>query len=375
MTIRTAATTAARAVPEAAVNGGPGDVPADASTSRPVEWREPVAPLRVLTACGWLSPADAQSPRTRIESASSSHVVFKVTAPDGRAAIVKQVPKAAALTGRSLRQELFVYRLARSVPELATALPEPVHIDEARQVLVVTAFDGEAWSVSMPARVRAVEQLAVLMARWHRAMQDTGLWPSPALGILELPDALDVASADRAPSTQRLMASIAADRDLVATLRATRAAWQDRCLIHGDVRRENVLTGRGRDTSVKVIDWELSGSGDPAWDLAGVLTEVTLDGLRQNRDTDLEWSTGQRRVVRQFVRTYRASGGLVGAEAQPFWHHVASCAVARVLHVACEWAEMQQEHADPETSVLDAARDLLRRRSQIAAALVRWAEA
>jgi aminoglycoside phosphotransferase (APT) family kinase protein len=173
------------------------------------------------------------------------------------------------------------------------------------------------------------------------------------------------------------MADIAADRDLAATLRGTRRTWQDRCLIHGDVRRENVLTAQGvGDAIVKVIDWELSGSGDPAWDLAGVLGEVTLDSVRQCRETDTSWSPAQRAVVKTFVRTYRAHGGLVEADAAAFWHHVVSCAVARVLHVACEWAEMQVSGArGPELSLLSAARGLLQRRSRLAATLTRWAEA
>ena len=215
------------------------------------------------------------------------------------------------------------------------------------------------------------------MDGWHRATQDTGLWPSPALGILELPDALEMASSDRAATTRRLMADIAADRDLAAMLRETRAAWQDRCLIHGDVRRENVLTAQSRcDTTVKVVDWELSGSGDPAWDLAGVLAEVTLDSVRQHREPHRTWSPAHRDVVKTFVRTYGTRGGLVGDDAPAFWHHVVSCAVGRVLHVACEWAEGQVSgEPGPQLSLLSAARGLLQRRSRLTTTLIRWAEA
>jgi aminoglycoside phosphotransferase (APT) family kinase protein len=324
-----------------------------------------------------LSEAEARDPRTCVAAASSAHVVVKVVTPDGRAVVVKQVPRAAALGGRSLRQEMFVYRLARSVPALAAALPAAIHIDETRQVIVLAAVDGStAWPATQIAAPGVVERLAVLMAGWHRATQDTGLWPSPALGILEMPDALALAAADRAPATQRLMAEIAGDRLLADTLRSTRATWRDRCLIHGDLRRENVLASPSGDkAAVTVIDWELSGSGDPAWDLAGVLTEVSLDAVRDGRGGG--WSLAQQAVVARLVHAYVAAGGLLASADTPdAWDHVLSCTVARLLHVACEWAEAQVDgQTEPAAALVDEARALLARRGELADALHRWPSA
>ena len=128
--------------------------------------------------------------------AASSHTVSRVTKADGRRVVVKQVPRHALDAGRDLRRELFVYRLANWIGEVAAALPRPVHIDEQRQVLVIESLDdGPSWP--SPAAARSISdpgvaaRLGAVMAGWHRATTDAGLWLSPALGILHLPDALE----------------------------------------------------------------------------------------------------------------------------------------------------------------------------------------
>src|SRR5262245_43471906 len=114
--------------------------------SNEMEWREPAPPLRALVAAGWLSESDSRDPRIRIAVARSSHLVFRVAAPDGRAAVVKQMTREAAAQHRNLRAELFVYRLANWIPEVAQAIPHPVMIDEKHQILAVEAVgEPAAW--------------------------------------------------------------------------------------------------------------------------------------------------------------------------------------------------------------------------------------
>lgn len=336
---------------------------------------EPPSLLRVLESCGWWTAAEAGDPRVRIEAATSSHTVFRVTTADGRRVVVKQVPRQALEAGRDLRRELFVYRLANWIGEVAAALPRPLHIDEQHQVLVIESLeDGPSWpgpaeagSVSGPG---VAARLGAVMAGWHRATTETGLWPSPALGVLHLPDALEHAVEGRAQATRLLMASLAGDPELSGALRSARDGWRDRSLIHGDIRRENWITApgaRGR-LRLKVLDWELSGSGDPAWDLGSVVAEFVLDMVRDEARED----GGQVPRMRAFFRAYQAHGGLLEAGDAREWDHVLLCAVARLLHVACEWAELQTgPDAGPAPLVVARARALLRRRAELVALLTR----
>ncbi len=106
-------------------------------------------------------------------------------------------------------------------------MPRPVHIDEQRQVLVIESLDdGPSWP--SPAAARSMSdpgvaaRLGAVMAGWHRATTDAGLWPSPALGILRLPDALEHAVQGRSPVTRLLMESLAGDPELSGALRSAR---------------------------------------------------------------------------------------------------------------------------------------------------------
>jgi len=57
-------------------------------------------------------------------------------------------------------------------------------------------------------------------------------------------------------------------------LREIRANWRPQCLIHGDAKFDNVLLrpslGR-RVPDLRLVDWELAGWGDPAWDAGTVI--------------------------------------------------------------------------------------------------------
>jgi aminoglycoside phosphotransferase (APT) family kinase protein len=308
---------------------------------------------------------------------ASSHTVFRITAPDGRAVVVKQVPARAAVTGRSLSRELFVYRLANWIPGVAAALPAALHLDESRQVLVLESLGGDSsWPVVEPAVSignRAVaECLGGLMAGWHRATTDTALWPAPASGILHLPDALPDAIRNRPQTTRRLMESIATDAELAGALRAGRERWRDRCLIHGDIRRENWIgahTGR-RGLCLRVIDWELSGSGDPAWDLGSVLAEFVLENIRDPGDHEAAWRSEDAPHIRAFFRAYRMHRGLLDPGNPAECEQVVLCAVARLVHIACEWADLQSDDdPGPVPAVIDNARLLLRSQPALVALL------
>ena len=58
----------------------------------PAGWRPAPPPLSVMQACGWLAPGEDTS-SIRIDRTRSSHWVFRLTAPDGRCVVVKQLPQ------------------------------------------------------------------------------------------------------------------------------------------------------------------------------------------------------------------------------------------------------------------------------------------
>jgi aminoglycoside 2''-phosphotransferase len=86
-----------------------------------------------------------------------------------------------------------------------------------------------------------------------------GTWDALAAEVLPLMDHQDRSSAER------MLAATREDDDLWAFAP---------CLIHGDLGPEHVLVGPDGDLA-GVLDWEEAAIGDPAWDFAWWLHELS----------------------------------------------------------------------------------------------------
>jgi len=343
-------------------------------------WRRPPSPLRTLVACGWLTEAQAKDPRVRVDSLVRSHAVVRVVAPDGRAAIVKHPTHSGMANGRHMHREFFAYRLAGWMEAMAAVLPRAVLIDERRGILVLeslsTASSWPSYDALVPIGTRGVSaQLASAMARWFRATTGLASWPSIAEGVLHLPDAVEMAVEQRSPAGQAHMRALAADADIAAALRDARSLYRPLCLIHGDLRCDNWMWDHGRSPPrLAIFDWEMCGTGDPAWDIASVFAESVVDVIRGGTDLPRSangWPAATELVVREFLPAYRAAAGPLDAGDAREWDRLVLFAAARLAHVACEWVEAEGTADGPATAaVLAHARWLLDRRKP-AASLVR----
>jgi Ser/Thr protein kinase RdoA (MazF antagonist) len=338
--------------------------------------------VQALIACRWLTPAQASDPALQVTSLDRSHVVTRIIAPDGRAVVVKHPSGGAASVGRDLRRELFVYRLGSWIPALGEILPRPLLIDETRQMLVlpmVTHATLGAWPPAMESTAishpNVAARLAAAMARWHVATAEVTMWPSLAEGVLFLPDNLEEAAAVRSPSGQAFMRALVADELSANSLREARATYRHQCLVHGDIRPDNWFISSDDDRAdLTIIDWEMAGSGDPAWDIASVIAEAVLERIRRgdfSQGGHDGWPAQIDRVVVPLLRAYEAAGGAIAE-----WDTIALFTAARLMHVASEWAEHSIDVDQSGASiVLGRARQLLVQRSDAAAALEAWGHA
>jgi aminoglycoside phosphotransferase (APT) family kinase protein len=349
----------------------------------PLAWRAAPSPVAVLRACGWLSANDATHAALRVDAAKSSHEVFRVTAPDGRSVVVKQLPRESAAKGRSLRQELFVYRLAAWMPEVAALLPSAVYLDEARQVLVVECLDNAAlWpdpAKKMPLLQAGVAaQVARSVAQLHRATAQMGLAPSPAAGVLGMAADLGVATQGRSEAVVALMHSIVADAALKSALTQGLAQYQHDCIIHGDLRPENWMgTRSGADPQLRLIDFEMAGSGDAAWDVGSLVAQAVIEALQapatgpavacesacESARLAAQFPWASVNAIQQIVTAYfEASDPAVGPlnpNGDATWHKLALFAAARLLHVATECADQGLPHTQwPVLNLVQAAKGI-----------------
>ncbi|MEV0720340.1 phosphotransferase [Asanoa sp. NPDC050611] len=202
------------------------------------------------------------------------------------------------------------------------SVPEVVHHDPDRHALVVARAPA-SWT-DWKSRLLAGEidpavaaRIGDVVGRWHRATLD-GAGVPPRMRAAAAFEQLRVepyyrTAARRAPTYARALLAHAAA--LAAPPRPT--------LVHGDLSPKNVLVG---DRTALIIDFEVAHLGDPAFDLAFLLSHLTLKSIHRP-----EWTEAFRSCTTVFAAAYTASAGAGLTPDWPRVHgHVGCLLIARV---------------------------------------------
>lgn len=126
------------------------------------------------------------------------------------------------------------------------------------------------------------EELIAVIARRLAACHDASrALPSAARSDAVLRGEPPVPNYDHVTPTELAHAAgtdirtyLAAVQGVAAALRQMREGWRTDCLIHGDLKDDNILVGSATgeaDLSIVFVDWELSSWGDPRWDLGTLI--------------------------------------------------------------------------------------------------------
>jgi hypothetical protein len=281
----------------------------------------------------------------RLTDLGRSHLVHRVDAAGG-SVVVKRAGEAARAAGRTLDAELFVYRLGTWRRGVADVLPRALLIDERRGVLVLEAAPAEdVASMALAAGWRPDPDMAAALGRAlagvHAGARGVPVPHEVSSGVLDLPHAGSaVLGLDRAKG---LAETVGRDPVLAGALERAARSWTPSCLVHGDVKWDNCLIQRdATPPTVRLVDWELAGWGDPAWDLAAALAQGSALALGEPSAAD----AGQAALV----AGYASVGGRdAPARTGRFWP-------ARVVHLALECAEAGAD--DVADELLDTARAL-----------------
>ncbi len=212
-----------------------------------------------------------------VRDVSPRHRVYLVS---GAASAAVKMP-AAPTRGHLILQERDVLEwLGPRIPGLA---PTVLAWDAQRELLVLELLAGETLSQHV-GRVGHLsdnvarclgERLAELhgltarppytadvpaVLRFHRPVpSELGYWTHAQIALTKL--------------VQRSSAACAG-------LDTAAAGWRPSTTIHGDIRWENVMVSAAPGVAtLRVIDWESAGWGDPCWDVAAAIACTVRDGL------------------------------------------------------------------------------------------------
>ncbi len=224
----------------------------------------------------------------RIADASSRNRNFRVVggAP-GESLLVKQGIVADA--GHTLANEAALYRrLSRGGRGLAASVPRLHGWDAAAGILLLEWIeDGTDLERHVAARGGCASGLAAALGRAlaavHAVARDEEELREDAPWVLALHrpplEALRYLSA----ASVQLVRLLQADAASCATFDALREGWRADTLVHRDVKWANCIAhpapGGVRPSRVKLVDWEMAGWGDPAFDVGSALSDFAAFAL------------------------------------------------------------------------------------------------
>jgi hypothetical protein len=121
--------------------------------------------------------------------------------------------------------------------------------------------------------------------------------------------------ADSPRSYHEFIALMQVDERLGQSLNGLRDSWQENVFIHGDLKLDNIMqqTKPGRDSRVFLVDWELSGAGDPHWDIGCLISSYLytrlelLSQVAQDGVLATELSKGIMDAIRALFASYSTS--------------------------------------------------------------------
>jgi len=215
------------------------------------------------------------SGQLRIEDASRRNRNFRVSGGHGESYLLKQ--GLAADSAHTLANEVALYRrLAREAAPVASCIPRLYAYDSDRGVLILEWIAGSQDLYRYhAARRRCSLMLAAALGRalaaLHTLAEDDEAFRRDPPWVLSLHrlqlDALRYLSA----ASIELIKVIQQDDGFARGLDELRDGWCSETLVHRDVKWENCIAhapaSGARLTRIKLVDWEMAGWGDPAFDV------------------------------------------------------------------------------------------------------------
>jgi hypothetical protein len=260
---------------------------------------------------GLISPAQIVDGSYEIVDVSRRNNNFKVLVDSGPSLLIKQ--GVGTEKAKTVADEARLYDLIRRMPAARglTALLPVVRLYDRRENLLVLEVNTRAESLYEYHRRRKrcprtlAAALGTGLGRMHRLTAGSALFPScravfadhqPLAFFLPEPDASVYRFASS--SGLELIKIVQGSSMLCDLLQAARAEWRVEALVHGDLRWDHCVAwarpGASRLTRITLVDWELAGMGDPAWDIGTVFSEYLSAWLLSTpvaAEIPLAWAT------------------------------------------------------------------------------------
>ncbi|HTW97806.1 MAG TPA: aminoglycoside phosphotransferase family protein [Acidimicrobiales bacterium] len=159
--------------------------------------------------------------------------------------------------------------------ELAAMLPEPIApglvADGQSGALVSEWLDGwetlhDRFDRAAPDEIAVAAAVGAALARLHGILAPEDLAAAPGL-LVGFGEPELLAAADLPGDSLSFVAELQSTPGLIEAINELTAPASAPRVIHGDIKLDNVLAPCVGRPDVRLVDWELSGAGDPMRDL------------------------------------------------------------------------------------------------------------
>ena len=159
-----------------------------------------------------------------------------------------------------------------------------------------------------------------------------------------------------------------------------RHEWRDECFLHGDLKSSNLLsapTGKNGRPAIKIVDWEMAGTGDPCWDVGSVFSDylsfwllsIPITG-KDPPDRFLELARHplpkMQPAIRAFWRSYTRTMALDPLTAPPWLERSVRYCASRLVETAFEESQNAAEPTGNAICLLQLSLNMLQRPWQAA---------
>lgn len=271
--------------------------------------------IPALLRAGIVSVEEAVMVGVLAEPIGVSHPVWRVSVGGQPRAVLKAFGPSRGGTDGEAAREAAVLALAAERPAVAALVPAALPWRGDGTVIVTSVAAGvSAMAEGDPiaAWPRLVAALAGPLAAFHRATRDLAAPGGAAPAVLSGPEpwALRLFDGDAprelwaSPILAEVLRSTAT-AETVAGLRRARGAWRRLCLVHADLKQDNVLIDdTAAPARATVVDWEMARLGDPAWDLAGPFSRLLLAA------GEVPWTTASEAALAEWLGAYARAARL-----------------------------------------------------------------
>jgi hypothetical protein len=302
----------------------------------------------------------------RIIDASRKNRNIQIIRRKDRSYLLKQPNISDLLSAETIRRESRLYSLVHGDPDFIPVrkiMPEIIHYDSERNILVLEfisnsqSFNDYNYGLTInefPASPAL--KLGDMMATYHRAFNGwtdsakTSFLPKsfPSNLVIVRPGPFLLTRIS--PANLELLKLIQKYPDLLEFLEYIYTDWKTQTLIHGDMKWDNVILRQPDNPDLfqmKIVDWELAGLGDPAWDIAGVFHDfisfwifslpITGNEKPEQLVSSAEYPLqGMKRAIRSFWKGYVTNAELTNKQSNELLLRSTRYCAARIIQKAYE---------------------------------------